>query len=159
MKEWEKFENEVKQYLDEALRKYDLVIKQLGKSDSTISDISIKRKTGEEFFVETKMANAQTSQFVVEIEKEIFIYSSKNKHKPNNFSDSIMDVLNSNFTFYKNVTQESMIVPIPDEIAFGWIISNMKNKDVGLLFLLIVKAIKKLFLYQRLKISLMLKQF
>ena len=54
----------------------------------------------------------------------------KNKFDSNHFSQEIIDVLNNNFDFYKNVAQSGMIVPVPNTIAFGWITSNMRNKNV-----------------------------
>lgn len=131
MKQWEKFENDTTQFLQEALGEYDVIIKQFGNADSTLPDIEISLKnTGSNFFIETKMPSSQTSQFVVDIYNNKFIYGTNNKFKANAYSDDIIQILNENYSLYKNVSQSGMIVPVPDTIAFGWIVSNIKNKNV-----------------------------
>lgn len=131
MREWEKFENDISKYINDALKDYDVIVRQYGNADSTIPDIEIKlNKNNKSFFIETKMPSSQTSQFVVEIKDNMFVYGKKNKFDSNHFSQEIIDVLNNNFDFYKNIAQSGMIVPVPDTIAFGWIASNMRNKNV-----------------------------
>lgn len=131
MKKWENFENEMTDFLQEMLDDYDVMVKQLGNADSTIPDIEITINNNmKKFYVETKMPASQTSQFVVEIKDNSFIYGKKNKFNGNEYSDEIIKILNNNFEKYKNVAQSGMTIPVPEEIAFGWIASNMRNKDV-----------------------------
>ena len=131
MKKWENFENEMTDYLKDELKEYDVVIKQCGSANSTIPDIEITfKKNGNKFYVETKMPASKTSQFVVEIQDNKFIYGNKNKFNSNLYSDEIIKTLNDNFELYKNVSQTGMYIPIPEELAFKWIVSNMKNKKV-----------------------------
>lgn len=49
------------------------------------------------------MPLVQTSQFVVEIKNNKFVYSTKNKFKINKYSEEIIKTLNDNFNLYKNV--------------------------------------------------------
>lgn len=131
MKQWEKFENDITQFLQEALEEHDVIIKQLGNADSTLPDIEISLKNSDlNLFIETKMPSSQTSQFVVDIYNDKFIYGTNNKFKANAYSNDIIQILNENYSLYKTVSQSGMIVPVPDTIAVGWIISNMKNKKV-----------------------------
>ena len=131
MKKWENFENEMTDFLQEMLDDYDVMVKQFGNADSTIPDIEITINNNmKKFYVETKMPASQTSQFVVEIKDNSFIYGKKNKFNGNEYSDEIIKILNNNFEKYKNVAQSGMTIPVPEEIAFGWIASNMRNKDV-----------------------------
>lgn len=131
MKKWEDFENEMTKYLQEMLHEYDVIVKQYGNADSTIPDIEITiNSNNKKFYIETKMPASQTSQFVVNIKNDKFIYGNNNKFKSNEFSDEIIKILNDNFDLYKNVAQKGMNIPVPEEIAFGWIASNMKNKNV-----------------------------
>lgn len=131
MKSWENFENEMTKYLQEMLHDYDVIVKQFGNADSTIPDIEITiNKNLKKFYVETKMPASQTSQFVVNIENNKFVYSNKNKFRTNEYSNEIINILNENFDLYKNVSQNGMIVSVPETIAFSWIASNMKNKNV-----------------------------
>lgn len=131
MKKWEDFESEMTGYLQQMLKDYDVLVKQYGSADSTIPDIEITiNSNSKKFYVETKMPASQTSQFVVEIKNNKFVYGSKNKFKSNQYSDEIINILNDNYNLYSKVAQTGMVVPVPETIAFSWIASNMKNKNV-----------------------------
>lgn len=131
MKKWEDFESEMTGYLQQMLKDYDVLVKQYGSADSTIPDIEITiNSNSKKFYVETKMPASQTSQFVVEIKNNKFVYGSKNKFKSNQYSDEIINILNDNYNLYNKVAQTGMVVPVPETIAFSWIASNMKNKNV-----------------------------
>ena len=131
MKQWENFESEMTKYLQQILEDYDVVVKQFGSADSTIPDIEIKiNSNNKKFYVEIKMPVSQTSQFVVEIKNDKFVYGSKNKFKENQYSDEIINILNDNYDLYSKVEQTGMVVPVPETIAFSLIASNMKNKNV-----------------------------
>lgn len=131
MKNWKDFETLNVNYLKDNLINLNVDIEKMGDADSTRPDIQIILKNNlKKFFIETKMPSSQTSQFVVEIESNRFIYGKKNKFESNEFSEEIIDILNENFKYYKDVGQSGLEVPVPILIAFGWIISNMKNKNV-----------------------------
>ena len=91
------------------------------------------------------MPASQTSQFVVEIKNDKFVYGNKNKFKANQYSDEIINILNDNFKLYSKVTQSGMIVPVPESIAFSWIVSNMKNKNVEFVISVDNSGNKKIF--------------
>lgn len=79
------------------LKDYSIAINKLGASDSTMSDVEIILKNNnKKFYIETKMPSSQTSQFVVDIENDKFIYGAKNKFVSNEFSDRIIIFLNEN---------------------------------------------------------------
>ena len=152
VKKWEDFESEMTGYLKQALEKYDVLVKQYGSADSTIPDIEITiNKNNKKFYVETKMPASQTSQFVVEIKNKKFVYGSKNKFNSNDYSDQIIEILNDNFDLYSKVAQSGMIVPVPETIAFGWIASNMKNKNVEFIISVDNKGNKKVFSLEQFK--------
>lgn len=131
MKKWEKFEDEVATYIKEKLYSYDVSVKQYGKENSTVPDILITiNKNNKKFYVEIKMPLAQTSQFVVEIKNDKFVYSTKNKFRLNSYSEEIIKVLNGSFNLYKNVRETGMKVNVPEAIAVSFIVSNMENKNV-----------------------------
>ncbi len=132
MQKWKDFESKMTKYLQQMLRDYDVLIKQCGRADSTIPDIEITiNSNSKKFYVEAKMPVSQTSQFVVEIKDNKFVYGSKNKFKANQCSDEIINILNKDFKLYSKVAQNGIIVPVPETIAFGWIVSNMRNKNVA----------------------------
>ena len=131
MKNWKDFETLNVNYLKENLVNLNVDIEKMGDADSTRPDIQIVLNNNlKKFFIETKMPSSQTSQFVIEIENNRFIYGKKNKFESNEFSEEIINILNENFQCYKNVGQSGIEVPVPVLIAFGWIVSNMKNKSV-----------------------------
>ncbi len=129
MSKWKVFENEMTSYLQEMLDNYNTIVKQYGNSDSTVSDIEIFSNS-KKFFVEVKMPVSQTSQFVVEIKDNKFLYGSKNRYSSNKYSDEIIKILNDNFELYRKVNKKGFAVPVSSLASFGWVISNMKNKGV-----------------------------
>lgn len=146
MKKWKDFEDEMTSYLQQMLNAYDVLIKQYGSADSTIPDIEITMNSNhKKFYVEIKMPVSQTSQFVVEIKDGKFVYGSKNKFKENQYSNEIIHILNDNFKLYSKVAQSGMMVPVPDAIAFGLVVSNMKNKNVEFVISVDTNGNKKVF--------------
>lgn len=129
MSKWKVFENEMTSYLQEMLDNYNTIVKQYGNSDSTVSDIEIFSNS-KKFFVEVKMPVSQTSQFVVEIKDNKFLYGNKNRYASNKYSDEIIKILNDNFELYRKVNKKGFAVPVSSLASFGWVISNMKNKGV-----------------------------
>lgn len=131
MGDWKEFEKLSVDFLKSNIRNKDISIKHFGNSDSTKSDILVTfNKSGKSFYIETKMPISQTSQFVVELDDNKFIYGKNNTFKTNEYSEIIIDLLNKNFDYYKNVGKRGMEVSVPPDIALGWIKSNMNNKNV-----------------------------
>ncbi len=131
MGDWKEFEKLSVDFLKSNIRNKDISIKHFGNSDSTKSDILVTyNKSGKSFYIETKMPISQTSQFVVELDDNKFAYGKNNTFKTNEYSEKIIDLLNKNFDYYKNVGKRGMEVSVPPDIALGWIKSNMNNKNV-----------------------------
>lgn len=131
MGDWKEFEKLSVDFLKSNIRNKDISIKHFGNSDSTKSDILVTfNKSGKSFYIETKMPISQTSQFVVELDDNKFVYGKNNTFKTNEYSEIIIDLLNKNFDYYKNVGKRGMEVSVPPDIALGWIKSNMNNKNV-----------------------------
>ncbi len=146
MEKWKDFENEMTGYLKQMLKDYDVLVKQYGNVNSTISDIEITINSNKKkFYVEVKMPVSQTSQFVVEIKNNKFVYGSINKFKGNQYSDKIINILNNDYNLYSKVAQKNIIVPVPETVAFNWIISNMKNKNVAFIISVDNAGNKKVF--------------
>lgn len=131
MGDWKEFEKLSVDFLKSNIRNKDISIKHFGNSDSTRSDILVTfNKSGKSFYIETKMPTSQTSQFVVELDDNKFVYGKNNTFKTNEYSEKIIDLLNRNFDYYKNVGKPGIKVSVPPDIALGWIKSNMNNKNV-----------------------------
>lgn len=131
MGDWKEFEKLSVDFLKSNIRNKVVNIKHFGNSDSTKSDILVTfNKSGKSFYIETKMPTSQTSQFVVELDDNKFVYGKNNTFKTNEYSEKIIELLNKNFDYYKNVGKRGMEVSVPPDIALGWIKSNMNNKNV-----------------------------
>lgn len=131
MGDWKEFEKLSVDFLKSNIRNKNVNIKHFGNSDSTKSDILVTfNKSGKSFYIETKMPTSQTSQFVVELDDNKFVYGKNNTFKTNEYSEKIIELLNKNFDYYKNVGKRGMEVSVPPDIALGWIKSNMNNKNV-----------------------------
>ncbi|GEM_PF-221320 len=131
MGDWKEFEKLSVDFLKSNIRNKDISIKHFGNSDSTKSDILVTfNKSGKSFYIETKMPTSQTSQFVVELDDNKFVYGKNNTFKTNEYSEKIIDLLNKNFDYYKNVGKRGIKVSVPPDIALEWIKSNMNNKNV-----------------------------
>lgn len=98
MKEWEEFEKAVETYLNQNFGEY-ASFTLLGGSNSTKSDILVKPKTKQSFYIDAKHSPAQCGQFVLlpNIEKREYIYSPKNKAPLDNAAQRIIDHMNQNF--------------------------------------------------------------
>lgn len=128
MKKWEMFENEIAEWVGNEIQNKNIVVEQLGTSDSTQSDIRVSN--GEkEFFIETKMPKAQTSQFALTVNDDKFAFSDGNRYKNNQYSKAIIKELNSN-SDYLNAGTKGIEIAINSKLASNWIKSNMKNKGV-----------------------------
>lgn len=132
---WKEYEKHVAKKLKEVFDKEIVRIISMGEEDSTKPDIVISASNKEkDFYLEVKMPNSQSSQFVLEILNDKFIYGSKNRYKNNSFSQTIIDYMNDNFKKYNRVSQTGMEIPILEELINNWIISNLKNKQIEYIF-------------------------
>lgn len=132
---WKEYEKHAAKLLNEEFDKTIFKIVSQGEEDSTKPDIVITTIDNKNsFFLEVKMPNAQSSQFVLEINNNKFIYGTRNRYKSNFFSRSIIDYMNKNFTKYNKVSQSGILIPIDEKLINSWIISNLQNKGVEYIF-------------------------
>jgi hypothetical protein len=129
MEKWEIFENDCVNVLNKNFSKYDVIFEGAGKSDSTQSDIKVLKNNELLFFIECKMDIAQSGQFVLLPTERQFIYSPRNKSELNTFSQIILDYINDNFEFYRNVGTASLDINLPKEVFNSWIINHYKSKN------------------------------
>lgn len=128
---WEDFENDCTKYLITNFGKYADFIHE-GGSDSTISDIEVRRKSGRNFYIEAKLCPAQCGQFVLlpDIASSTFIYSPKNSTPINNSAIKIMDYMNQHFEEFKEAGTAGKEIILDDgqEVFSEWITGYYKNK-------------------------------
>lgn len=130
MENWEIFENESLEHLQTNYENNGTKFKSQGGSDSTIADIEVLKEDGQIFFMETKMPEAQSGQFVLLEEDDKFIFSSKNKSESNLMTDSIKKYINDNYAIYKNVGTAPIKIDLPSSYFSSWIINYYQNKGV-----------------------------
>lgn len=132
---WKEYEKQAAKKLQEVFDREIVKIISMGKEDSTKPDIIISASNEvKDFYLEVKMPNSQSSQFVLEILNDKFIYGTKNRFKSNSFSNSIIDYMNKNFKTYNKVSQTGIEIPISEDLVNNWIISNLKNKEIEYIF-------------------------
>lgn len=132
---WENFEIECTDYLNRKFGEYATFIHQ-GGTDSTVSDILVKTKSGEEFFIDAKHSPAQCGQFVLlpNIETSSFEYSNQNANKVNVYTKMIIEYMNKSFDFFREAGTAGKNIEMENgsKIFSDWIIQIYKEKNVRL---------------------------
>lgn len=132
MEQWKKFENDCYEYLKNQYSTYNTIFHHNGGSDSTVSDISVIKHGKVEYYIETKMSNAQSGQFVLlpdEIQRE-FVFSPKNKSTPNFLTELITEYMNNDFDKFNNAGTAGVNLNIDNNIFSKWIINYYAKKNV-----------------------------
>lgn len=130
MNKWRKFEEDCLNYLNKIYSNSNLIFIHCGMSNSTTSDIAVYKNNILLFFIETKMSEAQSGQFVLLDQGCSFAFSKENKSEENDFSKIILEHINSNYSSYKEVSSKSIPINLPQSISSSWIETNYKNKNV-----------------------------
>jgi hypothetical protein len=113
---WKEHEEECNKFLNETFGNTDIKFTLSGGSDSSKSDIKIVKNDELLSWIEAKMPNSQSGQFVVSSEDGKFHESKRNKSN-NIFSDQIIDFMNNNYDSYSNCGTKGVRVDIPTELA------------------------------------------
>lgn len=130
MEIWEIFEQNCLRHLKTQYENGVIKFEAKGGSDSTIPDIEAFTTQGESFFIEVKMPNAQSGQFVLLKEGNQFIYSPKNKSPQTYETRTIQTHINSNFSTFENVGTTAINITLPSSSFSSWIINYYKSKGV-----------------------------
>ena len=126
---WEIHEKECYQYLRTTFGQ-DAEFIHHGGSDSTISDIQVRTKNGQSFWIECKSPQAQSGQFVAIPKDGRFYFSERNKSLPNEISEFIINIMNRDFYKYSNAGTAGIGLDINSDIFAYWIKNMYKNKGV-----------------------------
>ena len=124
---WELFEQDCTNFLNDNVNIEGIYFKNKGGTISNQSDISVIKNNNEISNVEVKMPDSQACQIVVLIENEQFVYSNTSKSPNNIFIQSIIDYLNDNFEFYKNVSTSSMNIDFDTSTLYSRIIQYYQS--------------------------------
>lgn len=102
MKDWEKFEIQATEFLNNFFSRYNYTFKRRGKKSSVTPDIKVFQDEKHLFNIEAKFSPAQSGQFVVHKEDKQFIFSDKNVCNNNKHTKRIIKHLNENFSNFKD---------------------------------------------------------
>lgn len=127
---WKICEKECFEYLKKNFSSKKFTFEENGGSDSTKSDILLKKNGIQCFFIESKMQEAQCGQFVVRQEKNRFVNSENNRHQKNLVEDVIIDKMNENFDEYANPGTSGKKLNLDNSYFYEWIYNFYKSKDV-----------------------------
>ncbi|MGL5962863.1 MAG: hypothetical protein ACRCZ2_00455 [Fusobacteriaceae bacterium] len=130
MSNWKSFEKNCVKYLNMNYGNEKIKFIEMGKSNSTTSDISVEIDGVSKFLIEAKMSQAQSGQFVVLIDEDKFTFSPKNKTNEDDYSKSIVNYLNQYFPTYKDVGTAGLKIDISMSYFSNWIKKYYKSKNV-----------------------------
>ena len=129
---WKLFEESVFKYLTENICIEDVNFSYIGNSDSTKGDIAVIYRNNHLFNIECKKKKSQSSQFVLEIdrEKKVFIFSKGNKSNPSK-ANEILNHMNKNFYYYATLNKSKKLdnkLLCAKELQFKFVIDNLISK-------------------------------
>lgn len=103
-----------------------------GGMDSTKSDIAAIQNGKIAFYIEAKDALAQSGQFVLlaDEQREVFVFSPRNRSKPSEMTDVMISYMNSNFQHFRNAGTAGKPLDIDPVIFSNWIVEHYKGKNV-----------------------------
>lgn len=103
-----------------------------GGMNSTKSDIAVIKDGDIDFYIEAKDTAAQSGQFVLHPNEATknFIFSSRNKSKPNEMTDIMISYMNNDFNRFNNAGTAGESLDISSSVFSNWIMQHYKNKNV-----------------------------
>lgn len=129
MKNWQIFEKNCLDYLNQT--NLDVMIKYTskGSSDSTISDIQVMENDVLSYYIETKMPKSQCGQFVLlKNDNNEFYFSERNKIVINDFSKEIIEYINNNKL--NEIEKKNIPLVLSQELIVDYILTHYKEKEV-----------------------------
>ena len=126
---WKLFEESVFNYIIENIASEDLKFEYLGNRDSTKGDIAVIYRNNKIFNIECKENKSQSSQFVLELDrdKEIFFFSKKNKSISSK-ANQIIGHMNNNFSYYSKLKKSNYLnnkLLCEKELLYEFVIDNL----------------------------------
>lgn len=129
MKNWQIFEKNCLDYLNQT--NLDVMIKYTskGSSDSTISDIQVMENDVLSYYIEAKMPKSQCGQFVLlKNDNNEFYFSERNKIAINEFSKEIIEYINNNKL--NEIEKKNIPLVLSQELIVDYILTHYKEKEV-----------------------------
>lgn len=134
MKNWEVFESDCCNYLNNQFGSNSRVFQHRGGSDSTESDILYIKGGINQFYIEVKMKASQCGQFVLlpDFEQRKLVFSNRNKVKETENCIQIINAMNKDFDYYSSSSLNIKQMPDSPESAkiySGWIKDCFRAKN------------------------------
>lgn len=129
MKNWQLFEKNCLDYLNQT--NLDVLTKYTskGEADSTISDIQVLENDVLSYYIEAKMPKSQCGQFVLlKNERNEFYFSERNKLNINEFSQQIIDYVNVNKL--NELEKKNNPLTLSQDLIVDYILEHYKEKKV-----------------------------
>lgn len=132
MRPGEAFEKSCLAYLKRTYKAKASVFYYEGGMDSTKSDIAVMKNGDIDFFIEAKDTLAQSGQFVLipNPDVEAFVFSPRNRSKPNEMTEIIMAYMNQLFHDFNNAGTAGKVLDIDTSVFAKWIIDHYRQKNV-----------------------------
>ena len=132
MKNWEKLEINVCNYLSDNISMDGITFHQTGSSNANQPDIIVKYQNSDLFSIECKSKSSQSSQFVVlnDIENSNLYFSDKNTTDPASTTDFI-NYLNDNYETmaFKDSESGSKPLTVPQHWNDNRVINHLATKS------------------------------
>lgn len=133
MEAWKQFELDCTDHLNSVFG-YKAIFTHQGFEDSTVADIKCTTKSGRIFYLEAKQCPAQCNQFVLlpDVATKTFKYSSMNSLPINEYSQKIIEHMNSDFEEFKEAgtSGKDIVFDGCEDVFFDWIKRAYEKKKV-----------------------------
>lgn len=131
MANWEEFEKQCEDYLNDKFGHYaDFTLQ--GGADSTVPDILVTTQSGKSFYIEVKHSPAQCGQFVLfpDLQTRTFEYSEQNVNKINCYAELIMDYMNQDFDAFRDAGTAGKDIDMSNgsNVFANWVIQAYHDK-------------------------------
>lgn len=132
MRPGEAFETRCYEYLKQIYRERSSKFYHEGGMDSTQSDIAVIKDGKIDFFIEAKDSLAQSGQFVLIPDEttETFIFSPRNRSKPNEMTNIIIEYMNRSFYKFNCAGTAGKALDMDTSVFSQWIIEHYKERNV-----------------------------
>jgi hypothetical protein len=131
MADWQEFEKNATSFLDKYFKDTNINFVNQGGSDSTTSDIKMYQQNNLIGTIEAKYIPSQSGQIVVLSDGSKFIFSNGSKNTINDNTNIIIEHINNNYNYYKNVKTAGLPINVKEEVLFNWVKETYKNKNVS----------------------------
>lgn len=128
----EAFEIKCYEYLKQLYKNKPVEFDLKGGMDSSISDIAVIKNNLIDFYIEAKDTSAQAGQFVLipDERTKTFVFSPRNRSKPNSMTNIMIEYMNQNFDLFNNAGTAGKHLDIDANVFTSWIMGHYNDRNV-----------------------------